>query len=297
MARLAFLGTPEPAAYCLSALVEAGHEVALVITEPDKRRGRGRDTSATPTKVVADRFGLPVSHVVADCTGIGAEIGVVVAFGRLIQPAVLEQLPMINLHFSLLPRWRGAAPVERAILAGDEVTGVCLMRLEEGLDTGPVYAREVVAIGGDDASALRNRLTYSGARMLVDHLADGLASLGDAEPQAGEVTYAAKITPEDVHIGWASAANEIGRLVRVGRAWSTWRGDRFLVWSAEVAESPPAAFHKAAAMPPGTIGPGGVVVTGDGFLRLTAVQQEGRKRQDAGSWLQGARIAAGEAFV
>jgi methionyl-tRNA formyltransferase len=124
----------------LRALVGAGHEVVLVVSQPDKRRGRGGELAPSPVKAAAVALGLAVTERVDDVITAGAELGVVVAYGRLIRPHVLAVLPMINVHFSLLPRWRGAAPVERAILAGDERTGVCVMQLEEGLDTGPVYA-------------------------------------------------------------------------------------------------------------------------------------------------------------
>ena len=141
MTRLAFLGTPEVAVGFLRALHDAGHDVALVVTAPDRRRGRGTALTPTPVKLCALGLGLPVSGRVADVLYAKVELGVVVAFGTLIRADVLAQVPMVNLHFSLLPRWRGATPVERAILAGDDRTGVCLMALDEGLDTGPVYAR------------------------------------------------------------------------------------------------------------------------------------------------------------
>ena len=139
--RLAFLGTPAMAVPPLRALIDAGHDVALVVTRPDAKRGRGSTTSPSPVKSAAIDLGIPVTHTVDDVLALDppAELGVVVAFGRIIKPHVLAELPMINLHFSLLPRWRGAAPVERALLAGDEVTGVCVMDVEEGLDTGAVY--------------------------------------------------------------------------------------------------------------------------------------------------------------
>ena len=136
--RLVYLGTPEMAVPPLRALVAAGHDVALVITRADRRRGRGGATSPSPVKAAAVELGVPVSHDVDDVLTAGAELGVVVAFGRIIKPHVLAALPMVNVHFSLLPRWRGAAPVERALLAGDTETGVCIMDVEEGLDTGGV---------------------------------------------------------------------------------------------------------------------------------------------------------------
>ena len=125
----------------LRALVGAGHDVALCVTRPDRRRGRGKEETPSPVKVAATELGIAVTHDMDDLTTAGVELAVVVAYGRIIPVRLLEQIPMVNLHFSLLPRWRGAAPVERAILAGDRQTGVCLMKVEEGLDTGPVYGR------------------------------------------------------------------------------------------------------------------------------------------------------------
>src|SRR5438270_13832698 len=133
-------------------MVDAGHEVALVVSQPDKKRGRGGALVPSPVKAAAIELGLPVSDKVDDVLDTGAELGVVVAYGRLIKPHVLERVPMINVHFSLLPRWRGAAPVERAILAGDTETGACLMGLEEGLDTGPVYECVQVPIDPEETA-------------------------------------------------------------------------------------------------------------------------------------------------
>jgi methionyl-tRNA formyltransferase len=182
--KLVYLGTPEMAVPPLRALVDAGHEVVLVVTRVDKRRGRGSGVSPSPVKAAALELGLPVSHDVDDAIVAaqeqGAELGVVVAFGQIIKPHVLDVLPMVNLHFSLLPRWRGAAPVERALLAGDEVTGVCVMALEEGLDTGGVYARREVPIGPETTAAeLRGQLVDVGTQLLVDTLAE---PLGEPEP-------------------------------------------------------------------------------------------------------------------
>jgi methionyl-tRNA formyltransferase len=186
--RLVFLGTPAFAAEPLRALVDAGHEVALVVSQPDKRRGRGGKLVPSPVKQAALDLGLPVADRVDDTLDAGADLGVVAAFGRLIKPHVLERLPMVNLHFSLLPRWRGAAPVERAILAGDERTGVDLMVVEEGLDTGGIYDRAEVDIGPDEtADELRARLAALGSSLLLRNLADGL---GTPRPQEGEPTYA-----------------------------------------------------------------------------------------------------------
>lgn len=295
--RLVYLGTPQEAVPPLQALHDAGHDVALVVTRPDRRRGRGGATSPSPVKAAATELGLPVSHDLDDVTTVGAELGVVVAYGRIIPPEVLEQLPMVNLHFSLLPRWRGAAPVERAILAGDDRTGVCVMRVEEGLDTGDVLSCVEVPIGPrDTAASLRATLVEVGSRLLVETLEAGL---DEATPQSAEgVTYAEKIGPEDLRLDWADPAVQLDRVVRVGGAWTTFRGRRLKVLDAEpLAELDPAGVDPDAATgaAPGTLVAPTVVRCGDGFLRLTRVQPEGRAAMDAAAWANGAR-PAGERF-
>jgi methionyl-tRNA formyltransferase len=185
---------------------------------------------------------------------------------------------MVNLHFSLLPQWRGAAPVERAILAGDTRTGVCLMAVEEGLDTGGVYRRVEVDIDPDETlDELRGRLVTLGSEMLVDALRTGL---GEPEPQVGEPTYAEKISPDELHLDWSRPAVELHRIVRLGGAWTTWRGKRLKVHAASLAEHPggePGSLH------------GAVVATGDGGLELVDVQPEGKGHVPASAWLNGAR--------
>jgi methionyl-tRNA formyltransferase len=202
-----------------------------------------------------------------------------VAFGRLIRPHVLERLPMVNLHFSLLPRWRGAAPVERAILAGDERTGVDLMVVEEGLDTGGIYDRVEVDIGPDETAAeLRARLSEVGTGLLLANLARGLAT---PHPQQGTPTYAHKIDPAELEIDWSRPPDEIHRLVRVGGAWTTARGKRLKVWRASLDGSGPDG--------PGPASSGTVAVpAGDGVLHLVEVQPEGKRRMAATDWANGA---------
>lgn len=274
--RVAFLGTPEVAVRPLRALVEAGFEVALVVTQPDRRRGRGAQLSPSPIKAAALELGLPVSHEVDAVLDAGVDLGVVVAFGRLIKPHVLERVPMVNLHFSLLPRWRGAAPVERAILAGDERTGVDLMAVEEGLDTGGVYARAEVPIGPDDTlEELRARLVEAGTTLLVDTLSEGLPA---PAPQQGEATYAAKIEPSELELDWTRPAVEVHRLVRVGGAWTTVGGRRLKVWRTRV--------------PPRGDGP--VVPAGDGPVELVEVQPEGKPKMAASAWVNGVAWSSGE---
>ena len=273
----------------LEALIGAGHDVRVVVSMPDRRRARNGAPTPTAVKQSALAHGIPVVEKVADVLDYDVELGVVVAFGRIIRPEVLERLPMCNLHFSLLPRWRGAAPVERAILAGDPMTGVCLMGLEEGLDTGPVYAVASTPIGDEEtADELRERLGVLGGALLLERLASGVAGLGGARAQQGEVTYADKLRPEELVLDWELPATRLARIVRVGRAATTVRGRRLLVHRARVALGSPDA-----AVPPGTL-VGTAVATGEGMLELLEVQAEGRARQPVGAWLQGARLETGE---
>ncbi len=294
MTRLAFLGSPAVSAACLRALHGAGHDIRLVVTEADKRRSRGGAPVPTPVKAAALELGLPTSDRLSAILEVDAELGVVVAFGRLIKPPVLGHLPLVNVHFSLLPRWRGAAPVEWAILAGDEKTGVCLMEVEAGLDTGGVYARRAIPIGeGERAEELRERLGSLGASLLVDRLGEGAGGLGVPVPQSelgGEVSYAPKLSSKDLRLDFSRPAASLARVARVGRAWTTFSGARLLVHEAR-------AEPGAVAGEPGTlVEDGGAlkVATGEGLLLLGEVQQEGRRRQRFEDWARGARLRAGE---
>ncbi len=265
----------------LRALHEAGHAIGLVVSRADARRGRGKGLSPSPVKAAAIELGLPVTDRVDDVIDAGVDLGVVVAFGQIVRPHVLEAVPMVNLHFSALPRWRGAAPVERAILAGDRQTEVCLMDVEEGLDTGGVRARADLDIGPDETAAeLRIRLVDAGTRLLLDALRDGL---GPAEPQQGEVTYASKITPDDLVLDWGRPATELHRIVRVGGAHTRFRGSRLKVWRTRVLPA-----DAGAVATPGEL-TGVTVATGEGRLELVEVQPEGRARQAAADWTRGLR--------
>jgi len=265
--KLAFFGSPPPSAVVLEALLAAGHEVACVVTAPDRRRGRGGATSPTAVGEVAMRHGLVITHEVGDVMTCDADLGVVVAFGQIIPARVLDAVPMVNIHYSLLPRWRGAAPVERAILAGDDVTGVCVMEVVPELDAGAVYAHAEVPIGSKSASALMAELTDVGVNLLVEGLAAGW---GVPEPQVGEVTYAHKITPDDRHIDWSTSAEMIDRVVRIGSAWTTWRGERVVIVGGDV--------------------------TWTGFVP-TIVRPAGRGDMAADDFWRGARPDPGEWFV
>ena len=272
--RLVYFGTPAESVPALRALVDAGHDVALVVTQPDRRRGRGSAATPSQVKGAALELGLPVltprraREVVEDVATSGAELGVVVAFGQLLPPALLDALPggFVNVHFSLLPRWRGAAPVERAVLAGDAETGVCIMALEEGLDTGPVYARAARAIGDDEtAGEVTAALVALGTDLLVATL-PRVTTLAPA-PQEGEPTYADKLTVDEFELRFDRPAEELVRVVRAGNprpgAWSTVHGARVKVWRARVGS--------------------------DGTFVPVEVQPEGKARMTYDAWARGLR--------
>jgi len=290
VARLAYLGTPDLAVPPLRALAGAGHDIALCVTRPDRRRGRGGRTTPSPVKAAATELGIAITHDMDDVAAAGVELAVVVAYGRIIPAHLLEQVPMVNLHFSLLPRWRGAAPVERAILAGDRETGVCVMKVEEGLDTGPVYAVRTVPIDDEvTLVTLRERLVAVGSGLLVETLAGGVAGLPEPVPQQGEPTIAAKLTSDDLHLDWAEPAVHLARVVRLGRAWTTFRDTRLTVLEAIVGDMSGGARGR----PPGTlVGP--AVMTGRGTLVLRRVQPESRSPMSADEWLRGVRALDGE---
>lgn len=261
--------------------------MGLVVSQPDRKRGRGGALTPSPVKLAALQLGLPVTDRVDDLLSVGAELAVVVAYGRLIRPHVLAVLPMVNLHFSLLPRWRGAAPVERAVLAGDQVTGVCVMAVEEGLDTGAVYAYKTLEIGDDiTVEELRSELAVIGTVVLVDLLERGLPA---GRAQEGEPTYAAKIDAAEHRLVWARPGVELHRLVRVGHAWTTFRGKRLKVLRSRLVEDLDDRLG------PGEIDPVSLRVgTGGAPLEILQVQPEGKSPQSAGAWRNGARPQPGE---
>ncbi|HWD52128.1 MAG TPA: methionyl-tRNA formyltransferase [Acidimicrobiales bacterium] len=296
MARIVFLGTPEAAVEPLRTLVAAGHDIVTVVSRPDKRRGRGNTLVPSPVKAAAVELGLPVTDKLQDALECGAELGVVVAYGRIIPADALARLAMVNLHFSQLPRWRGAAPVERAILAGDATTGVCLMAVDVGLDTGAIYAEEDTPIDeSESVEDLRRRLVAIGSRLLERHLVDGLASLPTPHPQVGDPTYAEKIRPEELQLHWEQDATHLRRVVHLGRAWTTFRGKRLRVLEAEPVpgdDGEPTAAAEGAST--GALH-GEEVTAGEGSrLRLVTVQPEGRQPMPVGDWRRGVRPEPGE---
>jgi methionyl-tRNA formyltransferase len=281
---VAFLGTPEAAVPTLRALVEAGHDVDLVITRPDRRRGRGGELSPSPVKIAAELLGLRVAHRLSELESATVERGIVVAYGALIPGAVLERIPMLNVHFSLLPRWRGAAPVERAILAGDELTGVSVMTLEVELDTGPVHLERPVAIDEKTLSELLGELSVVGAEALVEVLASP-SLLANATTQSGEVVYAAKLTKEDFHVTPSMTSELLLRTVRLGRAFTFVDDRRLLVDSAARSTEEGVDVGHVTRR-------GDAIVLGaeGGVVELLRVRPEGKRTMDAAAWWAGAKL-------
>ena len=278
----------------LESLLSSGVTVCAVVTRPDKRRGRGSGVDASPVKKVAGRHGIVVfdnaDEAVSWMQGrdMGAVTGVVVAYGRIIKDPLLSLLPLVNLHFSELPRWRGAAPVERAILAGDARTAASIMQIEEGLDTGDVYAMEFSDISKNDTvTSLRERLADLGSRRLVQMLQDGFPT---PVPQAGDAVHADKITIDDLRIDWTGSATQAHRTVRLGGAFTSFRGQRLKIHGIEPADATEGA--------PGAVvlvdRAGVVVATGSGCVRLVEVQPEGKKVMTARDWANGAQPRVGE---
>lgn len=300
---IVFAGTPEFAVPALAALVSSPHRVVAAYTQPDRPAGRGQQVTASPVKRYALEHGVPVEQPstlreagpLQRLKDWSADVIVVVAYGLLLPAEALAaaRLGCINIHASLLPRWRGAAPIHRAILAGDAQTGVAIMRMEEGLDTGPILLERATVIGERDTSGtLHERLASLGAQAMLDVL-PGLASgtLSErAQPREG-ITYASKIRKEEARIDWSQAAAAIDRQVRAFNPWpiaeSTLGGQQLRVW-----EAAPVPGRGEAR--PGTVAAtsseGIDVATGSGWLRLTRVQLAGRKAMSAAEFLRAHRM-------
>src|SRR6056297_1013415 len=246
--RLVFMGTPGFAVPALQALHAAGHEIAAVYSQPPRPAGRGKKPRPSPVQAAAEALGLEVrtperlrdAEAQAEFSALEADAGVVAAYGLILPRAVLDapKLGCWNVHASLLPRWRGAAPVERAILAGDAETGVDVMRVEEGLDTGGIYAEERVQIGSDTtADELRAMLTTVGCRLLVEVVSRPVEEwIDEARPQVGEPLAASKLDKAEFEIDWTQTPVDVHRRIRVGGAWTTFRGKRLKIHSADLVD-------------------------------------------------------------
>jgi methionyl-tRNA formyltransferase len=302
MARVVFLGTPEAAVPTLERLSRE-HDVPLVVTQPDRAKGRSGTPSPPPVKEAATRIGLSVSQpengdqLASTLAEHGPfDVGVVVAFGRILKPGVLD-LPehgMVNVHFSLLPRWRGAAPVARALMAGDPMTGVTLMRLDEGLDTGPILTARAIDIpADDDAGALTDRLAELGARLLVDNLPAYLAGIIEPVPQSDEgLTYADKVEKGDRPIDVFGDADEALRKIRAlapnPAATLIVDGDPFKIFAAKTAE-----VH----LEPGTWAAAEgrlFAALVHGTIELVRLQPPGKWAMSGSEWLNGQQEDHGE---
>jgi methionyl-tRNA formyltransferase len=268
--RVAFLGTPELAVPVLRSLVEAGIEVGHVVTRIDKRRARGNDLYPSPVKVAALELGLTVSHKVDDLLEQHRDkpfdLAVVVAYGALIKPHVLAEIPMVNLHVSLLPKWRGAAPIERALLAGDSET--------------------MTITDSTTADDIRSQLIAEGSQLLIEQLKSGLDPV---VPQVGVATYAEKIDSSELRIDWSRSAHEISRLIRLGNAWTVFRGKRLKIHQADVIDGASSEVGSISVTKNSAH-----VATGRGTLELKIVQPEGKPRMDVVSWINGNQPTHGE---
>ena len=306
--RLVYAGTPSFAATALGALIQSEHQVALVLTRPDAAAGRGLKTAPSEVKRLAVEHGIPVFQpatlrdpaAVERIRGFGADAMVVAAYGLILPLNVIEAFPngCINIHASLLPRWRGAAPIQHALLAGDGETGISIMRMDEGLDTGPVYLARAIRIAANEtAASLHDKLSELGASCIVEALA-GIAS-GALQPlpqSADGATYASKITKAQARIQWTQPAAEIERAIRAfdpfPGAFSYLDQQLVKVWAAQVvadASGQPGGISAATEA-------GIVVACGSDSLCLTELQRQGGKRLAASEFLRGFPISAGQRF-
>lgn len=303
--RIAFLGTPDFAVAALAALVEAGHEVACVYSQPPAPRGRGQALKPSPVHAYAEERGIPVRTPVSmrdpaeieAFAALNLDAGVVVAFGQILPASVLDapRLGCFNLHASLLPRWRGAAPIQRAIMAGDKVTGVEVMQMTEGLDEGPVLASETVRIDAlETAGTLHDRLAVVGAGLLARTM-DAVAAgnlVATPQPAEGE-TYAKKIRPKEARIAWTKPAAEVDRKIRglspFPGAWFELPTDKGPVRVKALLSRP----EDGQGTPGRVLDDALLVACGEGAVRLLRVQREGKGAQDADAFLRGAVVAAG----
>lgn len=291
--KIIFMGTPEFSVPVLDALV-AEHEVLAVYCQPPRPAGRGKADRPSPVQARAEALGLPVRHPVslrsaevqAEFAGFGADIAVVVAYGLILPQAVLDapRLGCLNIHASLLPRWRGAAPIHRAIMAGDAETGICIMQMEAGLDTGPVLLREALSIGVEETtSELHDRLSAMGARLVLQALRD-LPLSPQGQPEEG-VTYAAKIDKTEARIDWTRSAAEVARLIRglspFPGAWCDADGARVKLLRAKAV---------AGVGAPGQVLGGLTIACGEGAIEVSLAQREGKRPMTPADFLNGYRL-------
>jgi methionyl-tRNA formyltransferase len=299
--RLIFMGTPDFALPTLAALIDAGHDIACVYSQPPRPAGRGQSERPSPVHKFSAARNINVRTPVSlkdptaqrDFAALGADAAIVAAYGLILPKAILQapRLGCLNLHGSLLPRWRGAAPIQRAIMAGDALSGVCIMQMDEGLDTGAVLARHEIALGAQTtAGELHDALASDGAALMAAALAQLDAGEVSAAPQSPDgVTYAAKIGKHEARIDWRLSAAELDRLIRAMApfpgAWFSYAGERIKVLSAR----PSSQQGEAGKVLDGAL----TVACGDGSLALETVQRGGRKPMSAAALLHGFALPAG----
>lgn len=303
--KIIFAGTPAFAAAALAALLDGGHDVVLVLTQPDRPAGRGQKPQASAVKQLALARQLALSQpatlkdpaLTAQLADLHAEVMVVAAYGLMIPESLLRLPPRgcLNIHASLLPRWRGAAPIQRALLAGDVETGVTIMQMDAGLDTGAMLLAQAVTIAADDnAQTLHDKLAGIGAQLLLRTLQEQPQPVQQDNANA---TYAAKISRNEAHIDWTRPAVEIDRLIRAFNpapgAYTTWNGQTLKIWRAEPA---PAISGTTAGTVVQADTHGVVVATGAGTIRLLELQRAGGKRLAPRQFLAGTPIDAGTRF-
>jgi len=304
--RIAFMGTPDFALPTLDALIAAGHDIAAVYTQPPRPAGRGKREQKSPVHRRAEAAGLPVftptsmkaEDEIARFEALGLDCAVVVAFGQILPVAVLDapKYGCVNVHASLLPRWRGAAPIHRALMAGDHETGVCIMQMEAGLDTGPVLMRATTPIALEDTTeSLHDRLAAMGGELINDALqglADGTLT-PHPQPEEG-VTYAKKIDKAEARIDWARPAVEIDRLVRglypFPGAWTEVDGERLKILSGQLVE-------KGQGTPGGVLDDALLIACGEGAYRIDRAQRAGKAAMDRNVLLRGFSVPVGAKLV
>lgn len=309
--KVIFMGTPDFSVGTLEALVEAGHEVCLAVTQPDKPKGRGKEMQFTPVKEAAMRHGIPVfqpqrvrtPQCVEYLKSVQADVCVVVAFGQILPKEILKMTPYgcINVHASLLPKYRGAAPIQWAILAGEQVTGVTTMQMDEGLDTGDMLLKAEVPITPEEtAETLHDKLAKAGARLAAETLkALEAGTLCPVKQGESPTPYAKMLDKEMGNIDWGRPAVQIERLVRGLNSWPSaytcWNKKVVKIWKARVKSEETGNTMEQAK--PGTVLKVGkdffLVQTGEGILRVEEVQLQGKKRMDAGAFLRGNALSAG----
>ena len=307
--KVIFMGTPDFSVGTLEALVEAGHEVVLAVTQPDKPKGRGKEMQFTPVKECALKYNIPVyqprrvrePECIEELRKYEADIMVVVAFGQILPKEILEMTKYgcVNVHASLLPKYRGAAPIQWSIIDGEEVTGVTTMQMNEGLDTGDMLLKVEIPIGEKETGgSLHDKLAEAGAKLCVETL-EGL-EVGAITPiPQGETTtsYARMLDKQLGHIDWSKSAIEIERLIRGLSPWpsayTNWNDKVMKIWDAELVNSTGKGV-------PGTIvkveKDAFLVQTGNGLLKVCELQIPGKKRMDAGAFLRGYQVKEGEMF-